>query len=248
MNGPVCSGKTTLAKRLQHALCLQFARRAPDILRLTRKARVWHIECDVLEQQMWASEAEKTSQQQQQEHQVWSRELWRAAQKLALETARAIMAGSEGCPNYDSLTQCISVCLSNNEDHERGDRCQGTFDIVLVDDNMLKRSSRKKYCAAASEHEFEFVQVCLQTPLDVCVARNGIRNRQSAACALKETDCCQERTIEERRTLPVPDAVVLETHSLNEVRRCCCLCACLNVYLSSQSMLEQKLCCFAYIL
>lgn len=225
MNGPACSGKTTLARKLQRALCLQFARRSPDTLGRTHAARVWHIECDLLEQKVRTGKANQSAQP----HQAWSRESWKTAQKLALETTRAIVTGAERCPNYDELTRLVnkSVSCTDSLCDSGASLDQAFFDIVIVDDNMLKRSSRKKYCAVASENGYVFVQLCLQTPLDVCVARNSVRNKQAAQRFTHEfkKEDYQEEVAEtdlkaaQRSLLLIPDAVVTDTHTYNEVRR-----------------------------
>jgi predicted kinase len=238
MNGPACSGKTTLARQLQSALCLQFARRAPATLSRTHAARVWHIECDFLEQQVRTGKANQSAQP----HQAWSRESWKTAQKLALETTRAIVTGVERCPNYNELTRLVSVHVSCNDDlcsddlfnsgglsNSGASLDQTFFDIVLVDDNMLKRNSRKKYCAVASENGYVFVQLCLQTPLNVCVARNSVRHKQAMQrfkhglekgdYQEEEEEVAETDSDSAQQSLLIPDAVVQDTHTCNEVRR-----------------------------
>lgn len=224
MNGPACSGKTTLAKQLQSALCLQFAHRAPDTLGRTHTARVWHMEFDRLEQHVRTSKAKQVAQQSEQQvekqDQEWSKELWKKAQKLALETACAILEGAERCPKYDSLTRLVNPHVSCKP----GVGSDAFFDFVLVDDNMLKRSSRKKYSAVALENEFVFMQLCLQAPLDVCVARNSVRNKLGMRLSehgqnVAETKCQAAQQQQKQQSLVVPDAVVQDTHTFNEVRQ-----------------------------
>ena len=195
MNGSACSGKTTLSKQLQRALCSQFMSCAPDVLRHTHVVRVWHIELDFFEQQVRESKQEAQHS--------WSQESWKAAQKLGLETTCAIMK-REASSNDDMPAFLINLFVSGQHATAHDGKAP-TFDVVLVDDNMLKRSSRKKYWLAALENQFAFFQICMQTPLDICIARNMLRKT-----AAKE----QAPHV----NLLVSDAIVKDTHTHNEVR------------------------------
>jgi hypothetical protein len=73
----------------------------------------------------------------------------------------------------------------------------GDFVVIVVDDNMLLRSMRKRYFQLARAGDFSFVQVSLAVPLALSLARNATRPA-------------------DRR---IPEHIVRDTHDRNEVSR-----------------------------